>query len=349
MSEPEEGAEMQEPPPRCLNCDARLLGQYCGNCGQRAQGRFISVWELVRDAVGDLMDVDSRLWRTLYLLAFRPGRLTSEYLQGRRARYMPPFRTYLVLSLVFFFVAFFDPGNFSILFEPSAEAPTTAKDKIQLNQEDREKLTEELAREGIFIGPNAAGREAESGGLSIDLGDGEVDCEIQNYDPTKLPGWLGRRLTRERVKETCERLMADVDSGMRGLFQRLIELIPAGLFVLLPLMAVVLKLLYPLSRRFYVEHLLMVINFHSFVFLTLTVQTLLSRFGEWLRLPDAFMEILVLSIVIYIPVYLYKSLRRVYGQRHLWTTWKYLLLIMTYSAGLSLMLMIAMIFAVFQA
>ena len=94
--------------PECLNCGTRLRGQYCGNCGQRSRSRLISLWELVTDAFGDLFELDSRLWQTLVPLVIRPGRLTYDYLQGRRARFMPPFRTYLVLSLVFFLVAFFD-------------------------------------------------------------------------------------------------------------------------------------------------------------------------------------------------------------------------------------------------
>ena len=44
----------------CLNCGTALGGQYCGNCGQRAASRLISVWELLRDAFGDLLDVDLR-------------------------------------------------------------------------------------------------------------------------------------------------------------------------------------------------------------------------------------------------------------------------------------------------
>jgi len=105
--------------PNCLNCGTELRGQYCGNCGQRARGRLISLWELLQDAFGDLFEIDSRLWRTLVPLLIRPGRLTLDYLEGRRARYMPPFRMYLVLSVVFFVVAFFDPqDDLSLLFEP---------------------------------------------------------------------------------------------------------------------------------------------------------------------------------------------------------------------------------------
>ncbi|HEX5765407.1 MAG TPA: DUF4286 family protein, partial [Woeseiaceae bacterium] len=53
------------PPEVCLNCQALLQGQYCARCGQRARGRLISIWELVRDAVGDLFELDSRLWQTI--------------------------------------------------------------------------------------------------------------------------------------------------------------------------------------------------------------------------------------------------------------------------------------------
>ena len=101
----------------CLNCGTALGGQYCGSCGQRAASRLISIWELLRDAFGDLLELDSRLWRTLIQMMIRPGKLTRDYLEGRRARYMPPFRMYLVLSIVFFLVAFFDPREeLSILF-----------------------------------------------------------------------------------------------------------------------------------------------------------------------------------------------------------------------------------------
>ena len=95
-----------QPPELCLNCGTALGGQYCGNCGQRAASRLISIWELLRDAFGDLLELDSRLWRTLIPLMTRPGKLTRDYLEGRRARFMPPFRMYIVLSIVFFLVAF---------------------------------------------------------------------------------------------------------------------------------------------------------------------------------------------------------------------------------------------------
>jgi len=64
----------------CPNCGELLWGQYCASCGQRSRLRMITFWELLRDAGDLLASLDSRLWRTLGLLMFRPGRLTLDYL-----------------------------------------------------------------------------------------------------------------------------------------------------------------------------------------------------------------------------------------------------------------------------
>jgi len=127
--------------PNCLNCGTRLRGQYCGHCGQRSRNRLISIWQLLREAFGDLFELDSRLWRTVQPLLVRPGQLTRDYLEGRRARYMPPFRTYLVLSVIFFVVAFFDPqDNLSLFFEP--EPPPTAEEIAALEEEKKQAAQE---------------------------------------------------------------------------------------------------------------------------------------------------------------------------------------------------------------
>jgi len=96
----------------CLNCGEVLTGQHCSHCGQRARVQVISLWGLIKDFLGDVFDWDSRIWRTLRPLAFRPGLLTQEFLRGRRAHYTPPFRMYLILSVVFFLIAsIWDPGR----------------------------------------------------------------------------------------------------------------------------------------------------------------------------------------------------------------------------------------------
>jgi hypothetical protein len=101
-------APEQPAPPtlrRCLNCGAELAGRYCANCGQAADVHVPSTRELMHEALEGITHTDSRLWRTLHLLWFKPGKLTLEFVAGRRAAYLPPFRLYLVLSIIFFLVA----------------------------------------------------------------------------------------------------------------------------------------------------------------------------------------------------------------------------------------------------
>src|ERR1700734_3518599 len=90
---------------RCLNCGAVLTGRYCANCGQAADVHVPSPGELIHEALEGITHSDSRLWRTLYLLWFKPGKLTQEFVAGRRAACLPPFRLYLVLSILFFLAA----------------------------------------------------------------------------------------------------------------------------------------------------------------------------------------------------------------------------------------------------
>ncbi len=112
----------------CRNCDFALKGQYCSNCGQRARVRMITVWELLRDLFGDVFELDSRLWRSLMPLLFKPGHLTLEYLEGRRVRYMPPFRMYLVISVLFFLLIslFSDSDGIKIVADDDGGPSVTA-------------------------------------------------------------------------------------------------------------------------------------------------------------------------------------------------------------------------------
>jgi hypothetical protein len=109
-----------EPPARCKNCEAVLLGRYCVNCSQAADVHVPTTMELSHDLLEGLTHSDSRLWRTLMALWFKPGKLTEEFVAGRRVKYLPPFRLYLIVSIVFFLLA--------SLMHPSGEALTLRLD-----------------------------------------------------------------------------------------------------------------------------------------------------------------------------------------------------------------------------
>jgi hypothetical protein len=99
---------------RCLNCGAALTGRYCANCGQTADVHLPSTRELFHEAIEGITHSDSRLWNSLKLLWFKPGKLTQEFVAGRRTAYLPPFRLYLVLSIIFFLAASFNHSKIDI-------------------------------------------------------------------------------------------------------------------------------------------------------------------------------------------------------------------------------------------
>ncbi len=364
-------SEATEPTESCANCATPLVGQYCSRCGQRARGRLISIWELVRDAIGDLFELDSRLWQTLLPLVFRPGKLTRDYLMGRRARFMPPFRTYLVLSVVFFLVAFFDPQQqLGIFFEPPDPAIAAGSASPGSASEVRKEVLDELRREGIIVGdaevlnePATEGNivgdqvpesadvndpedDAPSAGIRITADEGSiVNCDLEGFSLDGAPEWLLRRFTRERVQIVCEKVSAD--SGQAFLSQ-LLDNVPVALFILLPLMALVLKMLFPLSKRYYAEHLLFVLHFHAFFFLILTVEVLITRLATRLPIPEAAANLTILLISLYIPLYLYKAMRRVYGQGRLITLLKFVLLILAYVLGFVFIMLTAAFYTAFS-
>src|ERR1700716_3678612 len=88
--------------PVCLNCGAQIGGQFCGSCGQRDIPPYPSVRELAIDAALEFSGWDGRLASTLRALVLRPGLLTREFLEGRRARYISPLPLYLMASLSYF-------------------------------------------------------------------------------------------------------------------------------------------------------------------------------------------------------------------------------------------------------
>ena len=355
--------------PVCLNCGTRLRGQYCGSCGQRSRNRLISIWQLLREAFGDLLELDSRLWRTLLPLLIRPGRLTRDYLEGRRARYMPPFRTYLVLSVIFFVVAFFDPqDDLSLFFEPEPEptaeeiaesaekAASDAAEAKKIRNATLEKL-QALEAEGRISADVVEEFTEGDGNFSVSFNeDGNQngmfgDCEDATIsDEEDMPEWVKKRFSDERVKQICERNKL---RGNDSFLDAMIDNVPIALIVLLPIMAMVLKVLYPLSRRYFVEHLLFFVHFHAFFFLILILQILFARLAGLLGPEDGVVDTISTLILVatsfYIPVYLYKAMRHVYGQGHLVTIPKYFMLSIAYVTGAAFTMLGAFLVALLSA
>lgn len=139
-------------PAACLNCGTALDGRFCSRCGQRAIGAYPTVGEMIGDAWQELSGWDGRMARTVRTLLRRPGALTVETMEGRRARYMSPVRLYLIASLVYFLCAVAVPNLRTIdpVQLPGSDAQVIRMNGsgqlIGLTGEERERALRNLER-----------------------------------------------------------------------------------------------------------------------------------------------------------------------------------------------------------
>ena len=100
------GGGAQSPSPAaCPSCGTALVGDYCHACGEkRPQARDLSLRHFAGDAAQELTSLDSKLFRTLFALLARPGRLTNEWIAGRRVPYIKPLNLCLGIFAVSLFV-----------------------------------------------------------------------------------------------------------------------------------------------------------------------------------------------------------------------------------------------------
>jgi hypothetical protein len=130
----------------CPNCSAPLRGPYCSECGQHQLDLDRPFRDVVTEGLSTFVSFDRRIAGTLWPLIRRPGFLTTEFLAGRRARYVHPFKLYFAFSLVFFLV--FSFSDYSIIHtnEPGIVSITTigAEASDEANQ-DGEGSEEDLS------------------------------------------------------------------------------------------------------------------------------------------------------------------------------------------------------------
>ncbi|MBV8876475.1 MAG: DUF3667 domain-containing protein, partial [Gammaproteobacteria bacterium] len=263
---------------RCENCSAVVTGRYCPACGQRLEPPVHSLWHFAQVAMEDLTHADSRVWRTLGALLFRPGYLTREFLSGRRARYLPPVRLYLVISVVFFLWAAATHEQVRVVqVDPSPSGPArtvlTPLDEstfgAPLPGESAEQHAERICAKGVsYEGP-----------------------------------WHER--VQPAAQRACVRLVLDKGHSLPAVF---LHNVPRAMFIFLPLLAGAMMLMYWRPRHYYVEHLLLFVHNHAFVFLLVMLAGLASAL---LRPVSGWISA---AVTLYIAWYAYRSMRVVYGQ-----------------------------------
>lgn len=330
----------------CANCGAELGGEFCGACGQRHEPHIHTVGHFVGEALESISHADSRLWRTLWLLFARPGFLTREFFAGRRARYLPPFRLYLVLSVIFFVVTTLPDSSpteaaatgrqaAAVRTQNAAQDPGSQTSEAEVAEVtaaaeagDIAKLAELAARHQA---PAAAGAGVEDAMVKV-----EGFKEFCNAFKTPEAGGSGRA-ARENIRKFCQRVEGDGSE----LGAALVRNLPRAMFIFLPLLALMMKLIYWRPTRYYVEHLLFLVHTHAAVFLVFSVVALYS-FIPVLGGATPFVFFIALA---YMAWYIYRAMRNVYGQHGALTFLKYVFLFWVYVITATITLLLTLIFS----
>lgn len=280
----------------CPNCGAVVSGNFCHECGQETVLHPPSAREFLHEFIGHYVALEGKLWKSLLLLLFRPGQLTLEYINGRRVRYIQPLRLYLTFSLIFFAVVKYTGHDDVAAPAGAGHAPATAQAKA--------------GKKGELV------REDEPG--EIAAGTVELRRSIGNVNAH----W-GEQANRFANMSPEER-----DKVMKTAFG---SYVPYAVFLMMPLFALYLKMLYLGSGRRYGEHLLFALHVNGFAFLALTLLMVV---------PDLFglvSFLLWLWLVLYTPV----AMRRVYGGSRLMTGVRWFVLMALHVTGMGLAIGVA--------
>ena len=124
---------------QCRNCQAKLDGDYCRSCGQKNIDLERPIWNLVGEIVKETFEVDGRAALTIKTLFLHPGLLTSEFLAGRRRKFTPPLRLYLVISISFFILVAWLAQS-GILLEPGQDPGFDAAVQARFLSDDLPRL-----------------------------------------------------------------------------------------------------------------------------------------------------------------------------------------------------------------
>jgi hypothetical protein len=269
--------------------------------------------EVAGDVTHSLLHLDSRVWRTLRMLVRRPGELTREFIAGRHQEYIPPFRLYLAISILYFALSALLPE--SGLFDLDAPA--------------RVEVSGEL------------GRELEAAGVPkarIDGAPGDDDsCRVSIFGGPPNSTDFEKSLSR-----ACEQMRKD---GGKRFAERFAATAPKLMFLFLPLMAGVALLFYWRPRRLYAEHLVLFLHNHAFTFLLLGVTAIMNEVAELKSPFSGAINFAMVLLWCWLPYYVYRSMRVVYGNGRTLTLLKLLSISLIYFVLLGITMMGGLVIA----
>jgi len=264
----------------CLNCGATVTGKYCSECGQENIEPKESAGHLISHFFNDVTHFDGKFFSTLKQLLFRPGFLSKEYMNGRRARYLNPIRMYLFTSFIFFLV-FFSVFHINDTQLKKANFTLQGKSLEQIHSLSPAEFSD--FTKGLNHGMPMS-REQFKHYLDSTRDDATIhffnNLEAEKYHSKEQydsalekdhikQGWFNRQLAYKQI-ELTEKYRNNGSKFITDFIESIMHHFPQMLFVSLPFVALLLKLLYIRQKKFYyVSHAIFTIHLYIFVFIAM--------------------------------------------------------------------------------
>ena len=303
---------------------------------------------LFHDLLENLFHFEGKFFVTVAWLLAKPGRITLEFIAGRRASQLNPLRFYIFVSVLFFLgLSLLNHGHL-------IDLPRKAVDDLQLDigkqvQKVNSLTTDFTPEEKAELIRRVTEAAKTNGKFDRDaviaaIREARKSVAAAAAAPVKK-GTTHTRVRVDRSSELGRSLARKIGSGeltLRDIWDAIEHRIPTLLFLGVPLFALLLKIFYLGSGRYYVEHLIFSLHLHTWLFLVIMVGNgylKLASFGpSWLD------NIFGWAISLWALWYFFRSFRVVYGQGRFLTATKIVLLGFAHSFAL-LMLTIALISA----
>jgi len=256
----------------CLNCNTPLTGRYCSECGQENRPKKLSVWQLLGQFFSGLLNYDGRLIQSIRLLFSKPSALTLAYMEGKRSSYVNPVQFYLFTSAIYFlFSSTFSSPDLIDITNGENKEPIVSIDSPEKNSDlgdtDFSKEFTEGFIEGNRLQENDSVLNPESEFESFE----EYLSNQETLDPEDRSSDFELRFIEKfyQIKDKYE--------GQKGFLQafgeEVLNRLPQVLFITLPLLALILKLVFLRRKHYwYIDHLIFILHIATSFFILLFVQ-----------------------------------------------------------------------------
>jgi len=300
----------------CQNCGAFVENHYCPKCGQENSESRQTFHHVFTHFIFDFFHYDSSFWRTTKYLFLSPGKLSLEYMKGKRKSYVNPFTLYIFIS----FIAFFVPAILP-------EAPDSDNDKIvhiniNLGPSGKEKKEES----GLKINApedEKKGKENKQSEVSVRMGIAKLDSTYRARPKEKQfinpDGW---------IYKTSWVIIANLRDEKKGdnAVEFFIHNLPKMLFIYMPLFAFWLWLFHNKKKKYYFDSAIFTLHFFSTTLLTITIASILNCIFDWLDLNKVFYILLYLTGILYITFYFFRGTRMFFEENRIISNMKSFLL-----------------------